>query len=70
MNRIHRRQFLRTAVLTGSGLGVAPAWLRAASPNEKLGVVVIGVGGRGGSHLDAFAGDLRTEIRYIVDVDE
>jgi len=70
MNRFHRRQFLQRTLLAGSGLLVAPSLVRSASPNEVLGVVVIGVGGRGGSHLNAFAGDPRTEVRFLVDVDE
>ena len=39
------------------------------SPNEKLGVAVVGVRGRGGSHIGAFAGRKDTEILYIVDAD-
>ncbi|HTU27212.1 MAG TPA: Gfo/Idh/MocA family oxidoreductase [Pirellulales bacterium] len=42
------------------------------SPNEKLGVALIGAGGRGGeSHLPAFAKGLPdTEVLWIVDPDE
>lgn len=42
---------------------------QSRSPNEKLGVAVVGVKGRGQSHLGAFAGRKDTEILYICDVD-
>jgi predicted dehydrogenase len=70
MNQINRRQFLKTSMVTGTGLLVAPSYLRSANPNSVLGVVVIGVGGRGRSLLNAFMADPRTEVRYIVEVDE
>ncbi len=40
------------------------------SPNEKLGVAVIGAGGRGGEHIKEWINDKRVEIRYLVDADE
>lgn len=70
MSRINRRRFLGTTLSASAGALVLPAYLRAASPNSKLGVVVVGVGGRGGNHLDAYAGDPRTEVRFIAEVDE
>lgn len=70
MNRINRRRFLEKSLHAGVGLTVAPAFLRAASPNETLGVVVVGVRGRGGSHLSAYVSNPRTEVRYIAEVDE
>ncbi len=70
MKQIHRRQFLQKTLLTTSGILAAPAFLRAASPGSTLGTAVIGVGGRGGSHLDAFASSAKTEVRFIIDIDE
>ncbi|MCP5524939.1 MAG: Gfo/Idh/MocA family oxidoreductase [Verrucomicrobiales bacterium] len=70
MSRINRRRFLGTSLCASAGALALPAYLRAASPNSKLGVVVIGVGGRGNSHLDAYASDPRTEVRFIAEVDE
>jgi len=43
---------------------------RAQSPNEKIGVAVVGTGGRGQSHLGAFVSDPRTEVVAVCDVDE
>ena len=70
MKRIHRREFLRTGAATGVGIIAMPYIGRVQGANEKMGVAVIGVGGRGNSHLGAFVGDSRTEVRVIVDVDE
>lgn len=68
MHRQTRRHFLATSAGTAAALSVAPR-LRAQSPNEKMGVAVVGAGGRGQSHLGAFAGDSRTEVVTIVDAD-
>jgi len=51
--RISRRGFLST-VLAASA---APAFLRAASPNEKLNIAVIGCGGRGAGNLGEVASE-------------
>ncbi len=49
-----RRSFLRaTAAL--SAAAAAASHLRAAGANDRLGVGVIGCGGRGGSHMYAYA---------------
>lgn len=42
---------------------------QSSSPNEKLGVAVVGVKGRGGTHIGAFAGRKDTEILYVCDID-
>lgn len=69
MNKINRRSFLEKSIVAGAGIVAAPAILKSASPNSKLGVAVAGVGGRGNSHIGAFLSDKRTEVRYIVEVD-
>src|SRR6266567_3045160 len=43
-----RRRFLQTAVAASLGM---PAILRSQSPGNKLNIVVIGCGGRGGANL-------------------
>ncbi|MFO0870067.1 MAG: Gfo/Idh/MocA family oxidoreductase [Pirellulales bacterium] len=70
-----RRQFLEqsmwataTAVAAGS-VKVYAQEKQSSSPSEKLGVAVVGVKGRGGSHIGAFAGRKDTEILYVCDVD-
>ncbi len=70
MTRINRREFVQSTMAIGAGLFVAPVIGRSQSPNEKLGVAVVGVGGRGGDHLQGYMDDPRTEVRIIVDIDE
>jgi predicted dehydrogenase len=52
----------------------APLWadeaeLQSNSPNERLSVAVVGVNGRGNTHIGAFAGRKDTEITFICDAD-
>ncbi len=77
MSKRNRRQFLEDSMVAAAAAvaaSAAPSVLRgqenqSASPNERLGVAVIGVRGRGGSHIGAFAGRRDTEILYICDAD-
>lgn len=68
LSRLNRRQFHLASAATAAAVSVRP--VRAASPNETLGVVVCGVNGRGNAHLDSFHKDPRTVIRAVVDIDE
>lgn len=68
---VSRRQFVKTAAVAGAALTVAPAIGRAGtSANDRIGACVVGVNGRGNSHIGGWLGDARTEIRAIVEVDE
>ena len=70
MQRTHsRRQFLKAGALAGAGLMVLDHGILGAerSPNEKLNIAVIGVGGRGASNLGDVAGE---NIVALCDVDE
>lgn len=42
---------------------------QSTSPNEKLGVAVVGVRNRGGAHWGAFTAREDTEVLWLVDVD-
>ncbi|MEZ6060283.1 MAG: Gfo/Idh/MocA family oxidoreductase [Planctomycetaceae bacterium] len=71
MSRLTRRSFVKTTAAATAAFGLAPAIGRSGvSPNETIGVCVVGVRGRGGSHIGAYLDDARTEVRIIVDVDE
>lgn len=70
MSRINRRRFLRQSLTAAATVAAAPYIVRAQGANEKLGAAVIGAGGRGGTHVNAFLGDPRTEIVCLVDADE
>ncbi len=70
MTRFSRRRFLGNSVAAAAAASLAPYVARAQDPNDKLGVAVVGVGGRGGDHLNGWVGDARTTVLYVVDVDE
>ena len=74
----NRRRFLQHAAFSATAAAAfsRTEWLVAEeekqsnSPNEKLGVACIGVGGRGGDHLGNFAGRSDVEVLYVCDADE
>jgi len=67
---IDRRRFLKsTGVAAGSAVLGFPAITRCQSPNSKLGLALIGVGGRGRAHVQA-ALDSKEDIVALVDVNE
>jgi len=78
MSKKNRRQFLEDSMLAAAAaVAAVPATSALAadekpsdSPSEKLGVAVVGCGGRGGDHLEAFTGRPDTEVLYVVDIDE
>ncbi len=86
MSRFHhrktsdRRDFFFQGLLASAATYAATTSSRTAfalddetkelSPNEKLSVAVVGVGGRGGSHLSALANGKRTTVTHICDCDE
>lgn len=68
--RINRRQALKTTAAAGAGfwLGTSAVSARAEeSPNEKMNLAVIGIGGRGRANLDGVAGQ---NIVALCDVDD
>lgn len=77
MLRRNRREFLEDSMLATAAAVAAetPARLFAAdpqpsaSPNARLGVAVVGLRGRGGSHIGAFTARRDTEVLYLCDVD-
>jgi len=72
MAHMNRREFLKASSLAAaisllrSKAVAAPAAISTRSPNEKLNIANIGVGGRGGAHLGAAA---RENLVAICDVD-
>ena len=57
-----------TAAIAGPGAHPLKA-AQSKSPNEKIGVAIIGTGGRGAAHTKAFASRTDCEIRYLCDAD-
>ena len=77
MTKRSRRQFLEesmfSAVAAIGAVSATSSLASAAQPksaNEKLGVVVVGCGGRGNDHLHAFSSRQDTEVLYVVDADK
>src|SRR5687767_6358959 len=76
--RRNRRQFLEDSMFaaaaaaaagTGANLLAGESEIPSKSPNERLHVAVVGVNGRGGSHIGAFAGRQDTIVTHVVDID-
>ena len=67
--RLNRRSLLRGALAGGAGWTILSSGIlaRGASPNEKLNIAVIGLGGRGGDNLKGLAGQ---NIVALCDVDD
>ena len=56
MNTLNRRSFLKSTALTTAALSLpARLWSQAAGANGDIRVAVVGFGGRGGSHINAFS---------------
>lgn len=74
MANISRRNFMTGLSASTVAVGVHCSWGFSAeknkSPNEQLGVMVMGCGGRGrSSHIKQFLDDPRTKILYVCDPD-
>jgi predicted dehydrogenase len=72
---LNRRSFLRTTALaagaiTGSRFLSAPRVLAAASPDEQLNCVLIGLGSRGNNHLEFLVTRSKENILALVDPDD
>lgn len=68
MTSVNRRTFLASA---GAGYAAlaAPTRSRAAGPNDRLRVAVLGVRGRGEAHISAFSKNKSTEVAVLCDPD-
>ncbi len=76
MTRRNRRQFLEDSMFAAAAAvgasAVSPLHAEeepTASPSETLSVAVVGVNGRGKSHLGAFVGRGDCEVTHICDAD-
>lgn len=75
---MNRRQFLKSSLLTGASLSLAPTFARAqstnanaqiAGANNDIRVAVVGINSRGKNHLDGLAGMKGVRVVAICDVD-
>ena len=82
MSKLTRREMLEqsmlaaTAALTANSAGSLFAAeknkpeQKSVSANDKIGMAIVGVGGRGGEHISEYLKNPNAEILYIVDADE
>lgn len=66
---ISRRRFLTAGALATGALGF-PSIVRSISPNQKIRLIVIGSGGRGGANLAEVTKDPQVEIVALCDVNK
>ncbi len=64
-----RREFLQGGVVAALGASLATAPVAKAAPGERIKVGVMGVRGRGGALLNAFAAQSDVELTHVCDVD-
>lgn len=76
MSKRTRRQFLEDSMFAAAAAVAASSSTKSlandeqsSSPNAQLNVAVVGVRGRGKSHIGAFSGRKDTRVACIVDVD-
>ena len=74
MKIVTRRRFLSDSTaagvaLTAGSLALATKPARAIAANEKITLAVIGIRGRGRSHIEGFAKRPDCQVAYICDVD-
>ena len=68
---ITRRSFLRGSAFAALAAGWSPrSWAQAAGANSDIRVAVVGFGGRGGSHIEAFSEMAGTRVVALCDCDQ
>lgn len=70
MSRLHRRQFLSTAVAAGVTTSLAPRSLWAANANDEINLGFISCGSRAGGLMGQFSSVPGVNIAGLCDVDE
>lgn len=74
MSHLSRRQFLENSMFATAAAALAsryqPSMAAEDAAEEKLRIAVVGVNGRGGSHISEFGNRKDCEIVAIVDADE
>ena len=72
--KVNRREFLRTGVATTAGMaalgGITIIPQRAWGANDRVRVAVVGVRGRGGSHLQGYGKLPDAEVAAMCDIDD
>ena len=70
MKNLSRRTFLKTSALAAAGLSLAPrSWSRVIGANDDVRVAVVGLNGRGQTHLEYLAAVAGARVVAVCDVD-
>ncbi len=69
MRRISRRTFMKGTLAAGVGLTMASPFSRVRGANDDIRVAVVGINGRGGSHIGAFDKMEGVRLAGLCDVD-
>src|SRR5262245_25146466 len=67
-SRWNRRSFLKTSAAAAVGMGIVST-ARSQGANDKIRAAVIGLKGRGGSHIDGFLDQKGVDVVALCDVD-
>ena len=70
MRHVTRRQFVKGSVYAGLGMAMAGPMSRVRGANDEIRVAVIGVNGRGGSHISEFEEMEGVRVVALCDVDQ
>ena len=73
MPDINRRTFLKHTGVTAAAIGVGlfkGTVSGGIGPNDTIRAAVIGINGRGGSHISGFRGQPKVEVAALCDIDE
>ena len=69
MQRLTRRTFMKSSIAAGVGLTLATPFSRVRGANNVIRVAVVGINGRGGSHISGFEEIDGVEVAALCDVD-
>jgi len=69
MKRITRRDFMANSIAAGVGLTFASPFSRVRGANDDIRLAVVGINGRGGSHISAFGKMSGVRVAALCDVD-
>jgi len=65
-----RRDFMKSSMAAGAGLVMASPFSRVRGANDDIRVAVVGINGRGSSHISAFDGMSGVRLAALCDVDK
>jgi predicted dehydrogenase len=72
MSNTTRREFLRDSLVAGTAFAVCGtrSTAQVLGANNRLRIAVVGLNGRGKSHINGWLGQDNVEIAYLIDPDE